>query len=143
MPPSRAPTLPRVSPRRCGTAPSSSSMVACATRSSSPGSSARRRFPSFASSYVDTTLQTWSLTPRLSVKNPILGMPSNILTGIDYYDASYHSNRSEFNGLAPIHSYDLKQQTLAGYWQQTVGLLPTTDFSYGARAQNTMLRARD
>jgi iron complex outermembrane receptor protein len=35
------------------------------------------------------------------------------------------------------------QQTLAGYWQQTVGLLPTTDFSYGARVQNTHLNARD
>jgi len=29
--------------------------------------------PSFASSYIDTTLQTWSITPRLSIKNPILG----------------------------------------------------------------------
>jgi len=99
--------------------------------------------PSFFSSYVDTTLQTWSLTPRLSIKNPILGIPSDILTGIDYYDATYHSNRSEFNGFPPIHVYDLAQQTLAGYWQQTVGLLPTTDFSYGARAQNTHLNARD
>src|SRR5258706_6861902 len=54
-------------------------------------------FPSFSSSYVDTTLQTWSLTPRLSIKNPIFGIPSDILTGIDYYDATYHSNRSEFN----------------------------------------------
>jgi iron complex outermembrane receptor protein len=99
--------------------------------------------PSFASSYIDTTLQTWSLTPRLSIKNPILGIPSNILTGIDYYDATYHSNRSQFIGFAPIHVYDLSQQTLAGYWQQTVGLLPTTDFSYGARAQNTRLSARD
>jgi iron complex outermembrane receptor protein len=99
--------------------------------------------PSFASSYVDTALQTWSLTPRLSIKNPILGIPSNILTGIDYYDATYHSNRSEFNGLPPVHVYDLNQQTLAGYWQQTIGILPTTDFSYGARAQNTSLSARD
>ena len=99
--------------------------------------------PSFSSSYIDTTLQTWSLTPRLSIKNPILGIPSNILTGIDYYDATYHSNRSQFNGFLPIHVYDLSQQTLAGYWQQTVGLLPTTDFSYGARAQNTHLNARD
>ena len=41
------------------------------------------------------------------------------------------------------HIYDLSQQTLAGYWQQTVGLLPTTDFSYGARIQNTRLSARD
>jgi iron complex outermembrane receptor protein len=99
--------------------------------------------PSFSSSYVDTTLQTWSLTPRLSIKNPILGFASNILTGIDYYDATYHSNRSEFNGFPPIHVYDLSQQTVAGYWQQTVGLLPTTDFSYGARVQNTELSARD
>ena len=56
--------------------------------------------PSFASSYVDTTLQTWSLTPRLSIKNPILGIPSNILTGVDYYDATYHSDRPAFIGFA-------------------------------------------
>jgi iron complex outermembrane recepter protein len=99
--------------------------------------------PSFSSSYIDTTLQTWSLTPRLSIKNAILGIPSNILTGVDYYDATYHSNRSQFNGFPPIHVYDLSQQTLAGYWQQTIGLLPMTDFSYGARAQNTHLNARD
>lgn len=107
------------------------------------GSTAVLPVPSFLSSYVDTTLQTWSITPRLSIKNPILGIPSNILTGIDYYDATYHSNRSQFNGFPPIHVYDLSQQTLAGYWQQTVGLLPTTDFSYGGRAQNTRLSARD
>ncbi len=100
-------------------------------------------FPSFSSRYVDTTLQTWSLTPRLSVKNPIFDLPSNILTGIDYYDATYHSERPEFKGFPPIHVYDLSQQTLAGYWQQTIGLLPTTDFSYGARVQNTSLSARD
>lgn len=99
--------------------------------------------PSIPFNYVDTHLQTWSITPRLSIKNPIMGIPSAILTGIDYYDATYHSDRPEFRGAAPIHVYDLKQQTLAGYWQQTVGLLPSTDFSYGARVQNTSLGARD
>jgi iron complex outermembrane recepter protein len=98
---------------------------------------------SFASTYVDADLLTWSITPRLSVKNSIFGMPSAVLTGIDYYDATYHQNRGAFKGFAPWHMYDLAQQTLAGYWQQTVGLLPTTDFSYGARVQNTNLRARD
>jgi iron complex outermembrane receptor protein len=93
--------------------------------------------------YVDTHLQTWSITPRLSIKNPIMGVPSTILTGIDYYDATYHSDRPEFKGAPPIHVYDLTQQTAAGYWQHTVGLLPTTDFSYGARVQNTGLSARD
>ena len=48
------------------------------------------------------------------------------------------SDRPLFKGAQPIHVYDLSQQSLAGYWQHTIGLLPTTDFSYGARVQNTM-----
>jgi iron complex outermembrane receptor protein len=100
-------------------------------------------FSPFGSNYVDTKLQTWSLTPRLNIKNVIAGMPSNILTGIDYYDATYHSERPEFKGAPPIHVYDLSQQTLAAYWQQSVAVLPTTDFSYGARIQRTNLSARD
>jgi iron complex outermembrane recepter protein len=98
---------------------------------------------SFASTYVDADLLTWSITPRLSIKNSMFGMPSFVLTGIDYYDATYHQDRGAFKGFAPWHMYDLAQQTLAGYWQQTVGLLPTTDFSYGARVQNVNLTARD
>jgi iron complex outermembrane recepter protein len=97
----------------------------------------------FNASYVDTTLTTWSLTPRLSIKNPILGLPSNILTGIDYYDATYHSNRSELQGVPPLDVYDLTQKTLGLYWQQTIGILPTTDFSYGARIQQTSVTAND
>ena len=100
-------------------------------------------FPSFSSTYNDASLQTWSITPRLSVKNAIFGIPSQVLTGIDYYDATFHQDRGAFKGLAPTHLYDLSQQTLAGYWQHTLGLLPTTDFSYGARVQNTSLSARD
>ena len=40
--------------------------------------------------YVDSHLQTWSITPRLSIKNAMFGLPSSILTGIDYYDATFH-----------------------------------------------------
>ncbi len=100
-------------------------------------------FSPFGSNYVDTKLQTWSLTPRLNIKNVIIGMPSTILTGIDYYDAAYHSERPEFKGSPPIHVYDLSQQTLAAYWQQSIPILPTTDFSYGGRIQRTNLSARD
>ena len=91
---------------------------------------------------ITTPLQTWSITPRLSVKNSMFGVPSQILTGIDYYDAR-HKDRGAFKGAQPTHIYDLSQQSLAGYWQQTLGLSPTTDFSYGARVQNTRLSARD
>lgn len=100
-------------------------------------------FNPFGNSYVDSALQTWSITPRLSIKNMIFELPSSILTGVDYYDATYHSERPTDKGTPPIHTYDLQQQTLAGYWQQTIGLLPTTDFSYGARVQQTTLKARD
>jgi iron complex outermembrane receptor protein len=99
--------------------------------------------PTIPFNYVDSRLQTWSLTPRLSVKNVMFGLPSSILTGVDYYDATYHSDRPESKGAPPIHVYDLKQRTLAGYWQQTLGLLPSTDFSYGGRIQRTSLSARD
>jgi iron complex outermembrane receptor protein len=99
--------------------------------------------PTIPFNYVDSHLQTWSITPRLSIKNVMFGLPSAILTGVDYYDATYHSDRPLFKGAAPIHVFDLTQRTLAGYWQQTIGLLPTTDFSYGGRIQRTSLSARD
>jgi len=93
--------------------------------------------------YVDTHMQTWSLTPRLSIKNPVFGLPSAILTGIDYYDATYHSSRPEAQGAPPLDVYDGAQTTLAAYWQQTIGILPSTDFSYGARIQQTHATASD
>ena len=98
---------------------------------------------SFNASYVDTGLQTWSLTPRLSIRNALFGLPSDVLTGIDYYDATYQSNRSQMRSTAPIHVYDLSQRTLAAYGQQTLGLSPSTDLSYGGRIQQTSLIARD
>jgi iron complex outermembrane recepter protein len=99
--------------------------------------------PTIPFNYVDSHLQTWSITPRLSIKNSLFGVPSQILTGIDYYDAAYTSDRPLFKGAQPIHVYDLSQQSLAGYWQHTVGLASSTDVSYGARIQNTWLSARD
>ena len=97
----------------------------------------------FTSTYVDAGLTTWSITPRLSVKSLLLGMPSQLLTGIDYYDAGFQQRRGAGQGLAPWHNYDLRQQTVAGYFQHTLGVAPTTDISYGARAQNVRLSARD
>ncbi|MDE2379093.1 TonB-dependent receptor [Bradyrhizobium sp.] len=99
--------------------------------------------PSFSSTYVDAHLQTWSITPRLSVKGSLFGMPSSLLTGIDYYDATFQQDRSAAQGLPTSHVYDLNQQTAAYYFQHNLGVVPTTDVSYGARVQTTMLSARD
>ncbi len=97
----------------------------------------------FFFSFVNANLQTWSLTPRLNVKSSILGLPSSILTGIDFYDYNYVQDHRNAPGAIPIHTYDLSQQSLGAYWQQTVGILPTTDFSYGGRIQRTSVTARD
>ena len=97
----------------------------------------------FTSTYVDADLTTWSITPRLSVKSFAFGMPSQFLTGIDYYDASFQQNRGAGQGLAPWHNYDLRQQSAAGYFQHTLGVAPTTDISYGSRVQSISLSARD
>lgn len=99
-------------------------------------------FP-FPYAYVDSDLTTWSITPRLSMKNSFGSITSSILTGIDYYDSRYASNRSYTVNDPPNHVYNISQQTLAGYWQQTLGLLPSTDFSYGGRIQQFNLKARD
>ncbi len=97
----------------------------------------------FFFSFVNATLQTWSLTPRLSIKNSIFGLPSTILTGVDFYDYGYVQDRRNVQGAIPIHAYDLSQKSLAAYWQQTIGILPTTDFSYGGRIQRTSVTAKD
>ncbi|MGL9617451.1 TonB-dependent receptor [Bradyrhizobium sp. U531] len=97
----------------------------------------------FTSTYVESHLTNWSITPRLSVKSLAFGMPSQLLTGIDYYDASFRQDRGAGQGLTPWHNYDLRQQTVAGYFQHTLGVAPTTDVSWGARVQNASLVARD
>lgn len=100
-------------------------------------------FFAFSSAYVDSALRTWSITPRLSIKGNMFGLKSDILTGLDYYDSAYESSRSTRISTPPSHVYNISQQSLAAYWQQTVGLAPSTDVSYGGRVQNTRVNARD
>ncbi len=89
------------------------------------------------------TITSGSFTPRANIESLILGAPSRVTTGIDYYDSSMTAKRSVAISDPPFHTYDLKQQSLAAYWQQTVSVMPTTDISFGARVQQTNLSARD
>ena len=89
------------------------------------------------------TLTTASLTPRLLVDGHLLGLPTKVTTGIDYYDSSLNAKRQESLTDPPYHTYDLNQRSFAAYWQQTVSVAPSTDISFGARLQQTDLSARD
>jgi len=98
--------------------------------------------PDFDSGFK-ATLTTYSLTPRLSSQHDLGGIPAKLLTGIDVYDSIYGSDRSVHLSDPPNHRYDLNQTTIAGYFQETIAVMPTTDFAFGARVQDNSTTARD
>jgi iron complex outermembrane receptor protein len=93
--------------------------------------------------YNDTTLTTSSITPRMRISQSLFGLPSEILTGLDVYRTDYDSARSAYQGAPPRHRYLLDNNSVAAYWQQTVSVLPTTDFSFGGRVQRDSTSGRD
>lgn len=88
-------------------------------------------------------LTTASFTPRFVSRRDLLGMPSQVTAGLDFYDASLDADRGTLLSDPPIHRYSLTQRSTGGYWHQTIGILPTTQVSFGARAQSTTVSARD
>jgi iron complex outermembrane recepter protein len=89
------------------------------------------------------TLTTFSLTPRISSQHDLGGLPGKLLAGVDFYDSTFGSDRSLHLNDPPIHRYDLTQDTIAGYFQETIALQPTTDLALGARLQSNHTTARD
>ena len=94
-------------------------------------------------SYVEATLTTTSVTPRVKLDSAIMGMPLRSITGVDWYRAEYESPRSLALGDAPFHRYDLTQMSTAAYTQQTLTIMQNTDFAVGGRIQRTGIKARD
>jgi iron complex outermembrane recepter protein len=88
-------------------------------------------------------LRTASVTPRANIDAQILGLPTKVTAGIDYYNSTLEAKRSQALSDPPFHTYNLSQQSAAIYAQQTVAVLPTTDLSWGARLEQTRLSARD
>ncbi len=89
------------------------------------------------------TLTTASVTPRANINVNLFGAPMKITTGVDYYNSNLEAKRSVEVSDPPFHTYNLNQQSIGGYWQQSIAVLSTTDISFGARLQQTRLSARD
>ncbi len=100
-------------------------------------------FQPFGEQFVDTTVTVGSITPRLNVNRDFFGLPMTVLTGVDLYKTIYQSDRSFAQGLPLIHQYNASQGMVAGYWQQTIGLLPTTTVSFGGRLQRNVTSVHD
>src|SRR5262249_28101578 len=58
--------------------------------------------------YTDTVMTTSSFTPRLELSHGAFGLPSQLLTGVDFYNTQYNSDRPAAPGQPPIHHYDIR-----------------------------------
>jgi iron complex outermembrane receptor protein len=93
--------------------------------------------------YVNTVMTTSSVTPRLDISHRMFGVPGKLLTGVDFYDTQYNSDRLTMPGLVPVHSYDIRQTTVAFYAMNTMAVRPDTELSFGGRVQRNNVRAID
>lgn len=93
--------------------------------------------------FISTDLASFSFTPRINSEHRLFGLPSKVIAGIDFYDSTYNSDRGLHAGDPPVHSYHLRQRTLAGYAQDTVSLWPSTDLAFGGRVQQNRIIAND
>ena len=91
----------------------------------------------------DRELTTVSFTPRFVGRHDLFGLASKVTGGLDFYDAKIRSDRSTLLSDPPVHRYNLSQRSAAAYWQQTLGVSPMTDISWGARLQKTSVSASD
>ena len=97
----------------------------------------------FAENYLDARLTTSSITPRVINQHQIFAMPGKVIAGFDFYDADFHQDRGMLVSTSPVHRYDLNQRTMAGYVQETLSVLPSTDVAFGMRVEKMQLTARD
>jgi iron complex outermembrane receptor protein len=88
-------------------------------------------------------LVSYSFTPRIIAQTDVFGLPSKTIAGVDFYDSTLNANRGAKLSDPPVHRFELMQRSLAVYGQQTVGVTPNTDVSWGARLQRTSLSASD
>jgi iron complex outermembrane receptor protein len=94
-------------------------------------------------SRVDTTLDSYSMTPRLIWDHELMGVDSNTTIGLDFYYSDYDSDRKRNPGDAAIHSYDGEQHTFALYAQSTVQSSERMQLSFGGRWQYIDYEASD
>lgn len=94
------------------------------------------------SSYLDTTLNTDSLTPRIELSRQIGNVASFTQGGIDLFRTQYDSNRSQTAGAAPIHQIDMVSRSSNLYLQQSFSA-DRNKLTLGAREMRNSSRASD
>jgi iron complex outermembrane receptor protein len=95
------------------------------------------------SNFINTGMTTTSLTPRVDMSGQLFGIQNHLLTGLDFYNTRYDSDRYEAPGGQAIHHYNIQQTTAAIYAMNTAFVLPDLDISFGGRLQSSTIKAQD
>ena len=97
------------------------------------------------SDYLDTDLNTWSLTPRISLAHNHLGIELTSIIGLDLYSSQYDSDRALAPDTinTPIHQLAIEQVSKGLYANTQAHLSETTDINGGARIQLVSQTATD
>jgi iron complex outermembrane receptor protein len=93
--------------------------------------------------YVNTVMTTSSVTPRIDMRHQLFGVPNRLLTGIDFYNTQYDSDRPQAEGLPDIHRYSIRQTTASIYAMNTTTVTPALEISYGGRLQRNFVKGQD
>ena len=93
--------------------------------------------------YVNTVMTTSSLTPRLDAHHQLFGLQNHLLTGVDFYNTQYDSDRPQAPGGEDIHRYNIQQTTVAIYAMNTTLVTPSLDISFGGRLQRNIVKGQD
>jgi len=93
--------------------------------------------------HVNTVMTTSSVTPRIDMRHQLFGVPNRLLTGIDFYNTQYDSDRPQAEGLPDIHRYSIRQTTASIYAMNTTTVTPALEISYGGRLQRNFVKGQD
>jgi len=98
-----------------------------------------------SSSYLDTDLNTWSITPRLSIEHDVNGQAATTIVGLDYYRSNYDSARAQTASSVgtPIHDLTITQNNIALYAQHERQISDKFNADAGIRLQKVEQKASD
>ena len=106
------------------------------------GNLRRKDQTAFSTLFGFDTSDVRELTDRLDHaarehRHPDRWLPTKVTAGIDYYNSQLEAKRSSRSPIRRFIPTIFSQQSTAIYAQQTLAVLPTTDFSWGGRLEQT------
>lgn len=95
--------------------------------------------------YRETTLDVWSLTPRMKVNLPVFGRANTLVLGLDWYRWDYgrRTSNAPANVGRPVNAIDAQQNTLGFYALDTMRVTERLSVSAGARRERLRIDAAD